>query len=67
MCLAKVYIGERSEEEPFMQEIDFMKVGNKKILLRTIFGEKKEVAANLKEIDFANSIIIIEELRQQAK
>lgn len=67
MCLAKAYIGKGSKREPFMQEIDLMKVGNKKVLLRTIFGEKKEVAANLKEIDFANSIIIIEELRQQAK
>ena len=67
MCLAKVYIGEGSQKEPFMQEIDFMMVGDKKILLRTIFGEKKEVAANLKEIDFANSIIILEKLRQQTK
>ena len=63
MCLAKVFIGKDSERELFMQEIESIKVGNKKLLLRTIFGEKKEVAANLKEIDFANSIVILEKLR----
>jgi len=62
MCLAKAYLRKDSEKELLMEEIAFMQIGDKKLLLRTIFGEQKEVEADLKEIDFADSNIILEKL-----
>lgn len=62
MCLAKAYLSENGKRELLMQEIAYMGVGDEKILLRTLFGEQKEVEAKLREIDFATSSIILEKL-----
>jgi len=62
MCLAKAYLSKNGERELLMQEIAYLGVGDEKLLLRTLFGEQKEVEANLREIDFANSSIILEKL-----
>ncbi len=62
MCLAKAYLSENGERELLMREIAYLGVGNEKLLLRTLFGEQKEVEAKLREIDFANSSIILEKL-----
>jgi len=60
MCLAKAYFRKDSEKEILMEEIAFMEVRNKTLLLKTIFGEHKEVEANVKKIDFTNSSILLE-------
>ena len=62
MCLAKAYLRKDSEKELLMEEIAFMQIGDKKLLLRTVFGEEREVVAVVKEIDFADSNIILEKL-----
>ncbi len=62
MCLAKAYLSRNGERELLMREIAYLGVGNEKLLLRTLFGEQKEVEAKLREIDFANSSIILEKL-----
>ena len=62
MCLAKAYLSKNGERELLMREIAYLGVGNEKLLLRTLFGEQKEVEAKLREIDFANSSIILEKL-----
>lgn len=62
MCLAKAYLSENGKRELLMQEIAYMGVGDGKLLLRTLFGEQKEVEAKLREIDFATSSIILEKL-----
>ena len=62
MCLAKVYLSENGKRELLMQEIAYVGVGDEKLLLRTLFGEQKEVEAKLREIDFATSSIILEKL-----
>ena len=62
MCLAKAYLRKDGEKEFLMEEIAFMQIGGKKLLLRTIFGEENEVEADLKEIDFANSNINLKKL-----
>ncbi|MBE9482182.1 MAG: CooT family nickel-binding protein [Chloroflexi bacterium] len=67
MCLAKVYVRKDSERELIMQEIAFVEVGDKKLLLSTVFGEQREVEANVKEINFANSTITLEKLRLPEK
>jgi predicted RNA-binding protein len=67
MCLAKVYVRKDSERELLMQEIAFVEVRDKKLLLSTVFGEQREVEANVKEINFANSTITLEKLRLPEK
>ena len=62
MCLAKAYLSKNGERELLMREIAYLGVGNEKLLLRTLFGEQKEVEAKLREIDFANSSITLEKL-----
>ncbi len=62
MCLAKAYLSRNGKRELLMREIAYLGVGNEKLLLRTLFGEQKEVEAKLREIDFANSSIILEKL-----
>ena len=59
MCLAKAYIDD-NKEEPLMKDISAVETGEGKVLMRTLFGEQKEVAANIKEIDFLKSSIILE-------
>ena len=59
MCLAKAYIND-NKGEPLLKDISAVETGEGKVLMRTLFGEWKEVAANIKEIDFLKSSIILE-------
>ena len=60
MCLAKAYIGGKGEKELLMEEIASIKAEDGKLLVTTLFGEKREIAASIKEIDFKSSRIILE-------
>jgi len=60
MCLAKAYLVKDSKKELVMEEIASIEVGQRKLVLRTIFGEQREMAARVKQIDFASSSIILE-------
>ena len=60
MCLAKVYLGGSSENEPLMEEITSIKSEGGKLVVTTLFGERKEIDASIKEIDFRGSNVILE-------
>ena len=60
MCLAKAYIGKKEEGDLLMEEIASIKVEDGKLLVTSLFGEQKEVAARIREIDFKTSDIILE-------
>ena len=60
MCLAKAYIGKKEENDLVMEEIASIKVEDDKLLVTSLFGEQKEVAARIREIDFKSSDIILE-------
>ncbi len=60
MCLAKVYIGGKGENEPLMEEIASIKAEDGKLVVMSLFGEKKEIAARIREIDFKSSDVILE-------
>jgi predicted RNA-binding protein len=55
MCLAKAYMGDKQDGELLMEEIASLKVSDGKLLLTTLFGEQREVAAAISEIDFMSS------------
>ena len=60
MCLAKAYIDKKDESALLMEEITSIKTDEGKLLVTSLFGEKKEIAASIKEIDFKSSEIILE-------
>ena len=60
MCLAKAYIGRDHEKELLMEEIASLKVEGGRVLVTTLFGESREVEADIKEIDFVASSVILE-------
>ncbi len=63
MCLAKAYIGRNSEKELLLEEVASLKVRDGRLLVTTLFGEQREIAASIKEIDFMASNIMLEEVK----
>ena len=64
MCLSKAYIDRNGKTELLMEEITSVKIQDKKLLLTTLFGEQKEIVANIREIDFLKHSILLENLRE---
>jgi predicted RNA-binding protein len=60
MCLSKAYVGRDGETELLCEEVASLGVENGKILLKTLFGEQKEVWADIREIDFLDGKIFLE-------
>ena len=63
MCLSKAYIMGENSKGLLMGDIASLKVKGSKLLMTTLFGEQKEVEANIKEIDFMSSSIILENIK----
>lgn len=60
MCLAKVYLSANGQRELLLEEVASLKIEGKMLYLRTLFGEQREIAAAVREVDFQNSTIILE-------
>ena len=60
MCLAKAYLGSSGEDELLAEDITEIKNNGGKLLITTLFGEQKELEANITEIDFKASRILLE-------
>jgi predicted RNA-binding protein len=57
MCLSKAYVIKDNKKEFLMTDISSVKVDGEKLVLSSLFGEKKELAATILEVDFtANSL-----------
>jgi predicted RNA-binding protein len=57
MCLSKAYVIKDNKKEFLMTDIASVKVDGEKLVLNSLFGEKKIFNANILEIDFtANSL-----------
>ena len=59
MCLSKAYMERNGEKELLMEEIASVEIGDDKLLFRTLFGEQKEIGANIRHIDFLTHSIIL--------
>ena len=64
MCLSKAYVDRDGKKELLMAEIASVKIEDEKLLLRTLFGEQKEIGADIREIDFLTHSIFLENLRE---
>ncbi|OGO04577.1 MAG: hypothetical protein A2Y91_08035 [Chloroflexi bacterium RBG_13_54_8] len=60
MCLAKAFLEGKGERELVLEDVALIEVGDNMLCLSTIFGEKREIEAVLKEVDFQNSRIVLE-------
>ena len=60
MCLAKAYIGSNGEMELLVEQIASVKAEDGRLLVTTLFGEKTEIEATIKEIDFRASSIVLQ-------
>jgi len=60
MCLAKAYLEEQGKRELLLEEVALIQIEDNRLLLSTIFGERREVEADIKEIDFQNSRVVLE-------
>ena len=65
MCLSKAYVERNGKRELLMEEIASLGFKGDKILLKTLFGEQREVGANIRQIDFLSHSIILENLRER--
>ena len=65
MCLSKAYVEINGERELLMEELSSVEIKNNKLLLTTLFGEQKEIRAGIKQIDFLNHSIILENLKYE--
>lgn len=62
MCLSKLYVDRNGERELLMEEVASVEVGDGKLIFSTLFGEQKELVANLRQIDFMTHSIVLENL-----
>ena len=63
MCLAKAYVSSDNEKELLMEEIASLQVKNDTLLIKTLFGEEREIGASIREIDFMASSIVLENMK----
>ena len=65
MCLSKAYIDKNGSTELVMEEIASVKIEGDKLLFKTLFGEQKEVAANIRQVDFVSHSILLEGIKER--
>ena len=63
MCLAKAYIGGDNEKELLIEEIASLQIKGDTLLVKTLFGEEREIEASIREIDFMASSIVLENVK----
>lgn len=63
MCLSKAFLKEDGKSKLVMEDVASVSVINDKLILRTLFGEKREVNAIIREINFTNSRLILEAVK----
>ena len=63
MCLSKAYIDRNGRRELLMEEVASVEIEDEKLLLKTLFGEKKEIEASIRKIDFLTHSILLGNLR----
>ena len=66
MCLSKAYLDTNGRRELLMEEIASIQFEKDRLVVTTLLGEQKEIKAGVREIDFLQSRIILENLEPEA-
>ena len=61
MCLAKAFMTKNGADELLAEEITDIRAEGEKLLVTTLFGEKRELDARIKEVDFRGSRVLLEQ------
>jgi len=59
MCLSKAYVERNGERELLVAEVTSVDIDGDSLLFKTLFGEQKEITANIREIDFMTHNILL--------
>ena len=60
MCLSKVYVDRNGERELLAGEVASVEIKDGKLIIKTLFGEQKEIEANIREVNFVSNSIVLE-------
>ena len=60
MCLANIYQKGRAGK-PLVKSVAYLRIDGNRIVVENLTGETEIIQAKIKEIDFMNSDIIVEE------
>ena len=61
MCMATVYLKQTSGRKVLLEEVAYVQREGTGLLLKPLFGEQRHVRAAIREIDFLNSTVLLEE------
>ena len=62
MCEANVYLMNKDVEELLLEKVDKIIPANGEIFLENIFGERKVVAARIKEMHLVSHRVVLERI-----
>lgn len=65
MCEANAYFVKDDKEELLMERVDRVVPQNGEIYLESIFGQRKTIAARIKELNLVDHRIILEMLEER--
>lgn len=63
MCLSRAYLETNGEREMLLEQVTSVEIAGDRLVLKTIFGEQKEMAGQLKQVDFVANTMILENVR----
>ena len=63
MCLSKAYVARDGERGLLLEDVTSVEIKDNKLLLKTLFGEEKEIEASIKQVDFLARTIVLENLK----
>jgi predicted RNA-binding protein len=66
MCEANVYLINKGVEELLLERVDKIVPGSGEVYLESIFGERKIVAARIKELHLVDHKIILERIESNS-
>ena len=65
MCLSKAYVTKNGGSELLLEEVASLTIEDGSLLLKTLFGEEKEVPAKVRKVDFMTHSIFLENLKEE--
>ena len=64
MCLSKAFIKTNGNKELLMEDVASVGIEGDKLVLKTIFGERREIEADIREIDFTRHSLVLENVKK---
>ena len=62
MCLSRAYLRRNGGRELLMEQVTSVDIADDKLVLKTLFGEQKEIVGKLRQVDFVANAIILEKV-----